>query len=88
MSSAREEILRLSIDKLRNRTESIMFNINIILSHPDKSNNHVDNITDLLIELSTTEGAMKHAQNLMNQCLELRLQELESQMKEIKQPEE
>ena len=81
MSSAREEILKLSTDRLRNKVESIMFSINMILSNPEKSDNQVDKVSELLIELSVAELAMKHGQNLLVQCLEQKLLE-------IKQPEE
>jgi hypothetical protein len=88
MSSAREEILRISIDKLRNKIESTMFSINIILSHPDNCDKQVDKISELLVELSVAELSMKHGQSLLTQCLEQRLREIEAQTQETKQPEE
>ena len=88
MNSAREEILKLSNDRLRNKVESIMFNVNMILSNPEKGDNHVDKMTELLIELSVAELAMKNSQALLTQCLEQRLAELEALQKlENKQSE-
>lgn len=72
MSSVREEILRISIEKLQNKVESIMLTVNIILSNPEKTNCVVvDRIADLMIELSTIEGALNHAKTLHNQCITL-----------------
>lgn len=87
MNTAREEILKLSNERLRNKVESIMFNVNMILSNPEKSDNHVDKMTELLIEMSIAEVAMKHGQNLLTQCLEQRLRELEL-LQQSKQSEE
>jgi hypothetical protein len=93
MNSAREEVLKLSNDRLRNKVESIMFSINMILSNPEKEDNQVGRMSELLVELSIAEAAMKNCQILLTQCLELRLRELEALQKnnsteEPKQPEE
>lgn len=87
MNSASEEILRLSTERLKNKVESIMFNINIILSNPDKHSNQVEKVSELLIELALAESAMKHSQALFTQCLEIRLKELSSQIEQNKTEE-
>ncbi len=78
MNSAREEILKLSTERLRNKVESIMFNINIILSSPESCDNQVGKISELIIELAVAESAMKISQGLLTQVLTSKLQELES----------
>ena len=86
MSNAREEILRLATDRLRNKAESVMFNINMILSNPEGCDNQVGKVSELIVELTVTESAMRHSQDLLTQCLALKLKELEVQIKETKQP--
>jgi len=83
-NSAREEILRLSIERLNNKVESIMFSINIILSNPDKAEKPVDKMTELLIEFSVAENALVHAKSLLTQSLEQKMRELESLQKDNK----
>jgi hypothetical protein len=83
-NSAREEILRLSIERLNNKVESIMFSINIILSNPDKAEKPVDKVTELLIEFSVAENALVHAKSLLTQSLEQKMRELESLHKDNK----
>ena len=79
MSNAREEILSLSTDRLRNKVESIMFSINMILSNPDKCDNQIGKMSELLVELAVTESALKHAQGLLAQCIEIRISELKKE---------
>ena len=87
MNNAREEILKLSTDRLRNKVESIMLEINLILSNPTGQDNQVGRISELLIEASVAELAMKHSQVLLNQCLDLRLKEIAATMKsQIEEP--
>lgn len=76
--TAREEILRLSGERLKNKVDSIMFSINMILSNPDKTENQVDRMTELLIELAVAESAFQHSKNLLSQSLAQRISELES----------
>ena len=76
--TAREEILRLSGERLKNKVDSIMFSINMILSNPDKTENQVDRMTELLTELSLVESAFQHSKNLLAQSLAQRISELES----------
>ncbi len=80
--TAREEILRLSGERLKNKVDSIMFSINMILSNPDKTENQVDRMTELLTELSVVESAFQHSKNLLSQSLAQRISELESLQKE------
>ncbi len=80
--TAREEILRLSGERLKNKVDSIMFSINMILSNPDKTENQVDRMTELLTELSVVESAFQHSKNLLTQSLAQRISELESLQKE------
>ncbi len=80
--TAREEILRLSGERLKNKVDSIMFSINMILSNPDKTENQVDRMTELLTELSVAESAFQHSKNLLSQSLAQRISELESLQKE------
>ena len=44
MSNAREEILRLSTERLKNKVETVMFSINIILSNPDNCDNQIGKV--------------------------------------------
>lgn len=68
----REEILRVSIERLQNKVESIMLTVNIILSNPEKTNcDVVGRVTELMVELSTVDGALNHAKILYNQCIAL-----------------
>ena len=55
-----------------------MFSINMILSNPDKTENQVDRMTELLTELSLVESAFQHSKNLLAQSLAQRISELES----------
>jgi len=80
--TAREEILRLSGERLKNKVDSIMFSINMILSNPDKTENQVDRMAELLTELSVAESAFQHSKNLLSQSLAQRISELESLQKE------
>jgi hypothetical protein len=85
--TAREEILRLSGERLKNKVDSIMFSINMILSNPDKTENQVDRMTELLTELSIVESAFQHSKNLLSQSLAQRISELESLQKETLEQE-
>jgi len=87
MSNAREEILRLSTERLKNKVETVMFSINIILSNPDNCDNQIGKVSELLIELAITESAMKHSQGLLNQSIALRLQAIEPQLESSKESE-
>ena len=80
--TAREEILRLSGERLKNKVDSIMFSINMILSNPDKTENQVDRMTELLTELAVVESAFQHSKNLLTQSLAQRISKLESLQKE------
>lgn len=86
-NTAREEILRLSGERLQNKVDSIMFSINMILSNPDKTENQVDKMTELLTELAIAESAFQHSKNFLTQSLSQRIRELEHIQKEPKKEE-
>ena len=71
MSNIKEEILRISIERLQNKVEAIMLSVNITLSNPEKSGDVVDKITDLMTSLAISESALNHAKTLHNQCIAL-----------------
>jgi len=77
MTNAREEILKLTAERLQNKVESIMLGINILLSNPENSSaNIVDEIEKMMKELAITESTLNHTSNLYNQCLALKLKEM------------
>lgn len=78
-NSAREELLRLSSEKLLNKVKSTMYSINLLLSHPERSSYQVDTLVDLLKELAIHESALNHSNSLLSQCLALKLQDLTEQ---------
>jgi hypothetical protein len=77
MSSAREEILKLTAERLQNKVESIMLSVNLLLTHPESSSTIVvDEMEKMMKELAIAESASAHAKNLYTQCLALRLREV------------
>lgn len=77
MTSAREEILKLTSDRLQNKVESIMLGVNILLSNPESTSaNIVDEMEKMMRELAIAESALNHARNLYSQCIALRLKEI------------
>lgn len=71
MNSAREEILKLTADRLQNKVESIMLDINIILSNPESSGNTVGKLSELMVDLAIAESALAHAKHFYAQSLGL-----------------
>lgn len=68
MSNAREEMLKLTVERLENKSKSVMLDINIILSNPESSGNTVGKLSELMIELAISENALTHAKNFYAQC--------------------
>lgn len=87
-SNAREELLRLTSERLLNKVKSTMYSINLILSHPEKYNAPVDAVTELLLELGAAESALNHSNSLLSQCLALKLQNLQSDLEGSENNEE
>lgn len=90
MTNAREEILKLTAERLQNKVESIMLGVNILLSNPERAGvNIVDEMEKMMIELATTESALNHTRNLYSQCLALKLKELSDSIEnKPKEPEQ
>lgn len=90
MTNAREEILKLTVERLQNKVESIMLGVNILLSNPERTGaNIVDEAEKMMNELATTESSLNHARNLYSQCLAIRLKELSDTIEnKPKEPEQ
>jgi len=77
MTNAREEILKLTAERLQNKVESIMLGVNLLLTHPESSSAIiVDEMEKMMNELAVAESALIHARNLYSQCVALKLKEL------------
>ena len=71
MNNLKEETLRLVVQRLQYKVETIMFKINVILSTPEKD--MADLVENLLYDLSYTNCALDQAKNLYGQSAALRL---------------
>ena len=83
MSNLKQEILRLAVDRLQNKVESIMLSINAILSEPTGVNNVVDKVVNELETLALAESALNHSKSLYGQSISLSKQYEESVQKEL-----
>lgn len=66
MSNFSNEVLRITIDKLKNKAENTMFKINILLEN-DKNISAVDDLEKLLYDLDRYHGAISQAKNIQSQ---------------------
>lgn len=66
MSNFSNEVLRLTIDKLKNKVENTLFQISIVLGD-SKNTKAVEDLEPLLYELDKYSGAINQARNLESQ---------------------
>jgi len=78
MNNFSKEVLRITIDKLKNKVESIMLKISILLDD-EKNVGAVDILESYLFDLDKNNGALIQAKNLLSQLEDA--EDIEGQLK-------
>lgn len=82
MGNMREEILKSVLIQLQAKSESIMLEINILLSKPEGVENITDKISMLMTKLSANENSITQTHSLLSQSISQRIDMISKMKKE------